>query len=149
MADEDRAGRVELRSSAGSTSSASSWKNAGVRGSGGGSERPWPKRENASTRRPVAACERGREVAPQADRPEPLVEEHDRPARGVARMLDGVDAAARDGGGAGDGGGRAHAARSVMPRGRAATDRPYDTPDSRAASAGARAASRSLARAAR
>src|SRR4051794_25111276 len=42
-------------SSAGSTSSASSWKNAGVRGRGGGSERPWPKRENAMTRRPVAS----------------------------------------------------------------------------------------------
>src|SRR3954453_8593552 len=40
----------------GRTSSASSWKNAGVRGRGGGSERPCPKRENAITRRPVAAC---------------------------------------------------------------------------------------------
>src|SRR3954453_6512722 len=42
-------------SSAGSTSSASSWKNAGVRGRGGGSERPWPKRENAMPRRPLAS----------------------------------------------------------------------------------------------
>src|SRR4051794_21696614 len=41
--------------SAGSTSSASSWKNAGVRGRGGGPERPWPKREKATARRPVAA----------------------------------------------------------------------------------------------
>src|SRR3954462_10593894 len=42
-------------SSAGRTSSASSWKNRGVRGRGGGSERPCPKRENATTRRPVAS----------------------------------------------------------------------------------------------
>src|SRR4051812_22616554 len=44
--------------SSGSTWSASSWKNAGVRGAPGGSERPWPKRENATTRRPVAARSR-------------------------------------------------------------------------------------------
>ena len=49
-------GASSWASSAGSTSSASSWKNAGVRGRRGGSERPWPKREKASTRRPVAAC---------------------------------------------------------------------------------------------
>src|SRR5215470_11567737 len=84
--------------SSGSTSSASSWKKAGVRGSAGGSERPWPKREKAITRRP--------EAAPQPDRAEPLVEEDERPPRRVAGVLGGLDAQAADGGGARDGGGR-------------------------------------------
>ena len=70
-------------STSGRTSSASSWKNAGVRGRGGGSEPPCPKRENATTRRPVASFSRRGEVAPEADRPEALVQEHE-DARPVA-----------------------------------------------------------------
>ena len=44
------------RSTAGSTSSASSCMKRGVRGRGGGSESPWPKREKAITRAPVASA---------------------------------------------------------------------------------------------
>ena len=76
-------GASSWASRAGRTSSASSWKNAGVRGRRGGSELPWPKREKASTRRPVASAGL-REVAPQPDRAEPLVQEHERAASAIA-----------------------------------------------------------------
>ena len=78
-------------STAGRTSSASSWKNAGVRGAAGGCDRPWPNRENATTRRPVASRERVREAAPEADRAEPLVQEDEGPQVRVALQIEHLD----------------------------------------------------------
>src|SRR4051812_4659320 len=64
-------GASHWASTSGSTSSASSWKNAGVRGWGGGSERPCPKRENAITRRPVASFSRAGKSRHRPTEPRP------------------------------------------------------------------------------
>ena len=84
-------GASSWASRAGRTSSASSWKNAGVRGRGGGSELPWPKREKASTRRPVACLQGLREAAPQPDRAEAFVQEHERAASAIAGEVGYLD----------------------------------------------------------
>ena len=81
MADEDRLARVELRQEHGQDVERLLVEEApACAGARGGSELPWPKREKATTRRPVASLQRLREAAPQPDRAEPLVQEHERAA---------------------------------------------------------------------
>ena len=62
VADEQRLGRVELREQRGQHVLGLLVEEGRGARAGGGSERPWPKREKATTRRPVAAVQGLREV---------------------------------------------------------------------------------------
>ena len=56
-----------------------------------GCDRPWPNRENATTRRPVASASACGKPAPEADRAEPLVQEDEGPPLRVALQIEHLD----------------------------------------------------------
>ena len=77
--------------SAGRTSSASSWKNAGVRGARGRVRAAVAEAREGDHAAPGRLVQRLREPAPQPDRAEPLVQEHERAAPAVAGQVGDLD----------------------------------------------------------